>query len=99
MKISNVNLSPQMADPEFRKEWWRAQLETSVPTQFRVLREQRGLTQKGLATLTGMKQSAIARFENSTTANWKIETLIKLANALDAEFHIELHGFKQGDVK
>jgi hypothetical protein len=37
-----------------------------------------------------MKQSAISRFEVQRIANWKLETLLKLADALDAQLEIRL---------
>jgi hypothetical protein len=37
-----------------------------------------------------MKQSAISQFEGSRDANWKFETLTKLADALDAQLIITL---------
>ena len=43
-----------------------------------------------------MKQSAISRFEKSDEACWKFETLLKLAEALDAQLVISL--IKSEDV-
>lgn len=77
-------------DPEFRREWFRAELEASVPDLFRDLREIRGLTQADLAEKSEMKQSAISRFEASTEASWKLETLLRLADALDSRLSISL---------
>ena len=37
-----------------------------------------------------MKQSAISRFESSRDAKWKLETLLKLAEALDAQLVISV---------
>jgi transcriptional regulator with XRE-family HTH domain len=48
------------------------------------------MTQTKLADATGMKQSAISRFEKSTDANWKFETLLTLAEALDAQLQIRV---------
>lgn len=78
------------ADGEFRREWFRAELEYGVPEQFRALREDRRLTQTKLAEKADMKQSAISRFEKSTDANWNFETLLKLAEAMDAQLQIKV---------
>jgi HTH-type transcriptional regulator/antitoxin HipB len=75
---------------EFRREWFRAELELGVPDQFRALREERDLTQTQLAAKAEMKQSAISRFEKSTDATWNFETLLKLAEALDAQLQIRV---------
>lgn len=86
----NLNVASRLEVKEFRKEWFRSELEFSVPNQFRALRENRMLTQNDLATSTSMKQSAISRFESSTEAKWKLETLLTIADALDARLTIEL---------
>jgi HTH-type transcriptional regulator/antitoxin HipB len=86
----DLSLGKRLADPEFRREWFRAELEARVPELFRELRERRGMTQAELATKADMKQSAISRFELSTEATWKLETLLRLADALDAKLSISL---------
>lgn len=65
-------------------------LETNVPERFRDLRETRDMTQSDLADVADMKQSAISRFESQRVANWKLETLLKLADALDAQLEISI---------
>ena len=86
----DLNISRRLRSKEFRREWFRAQLEYGVPEQFRALREERHMTQTKLAAETGMKQSAISRFEKSTDAAWKLETLITLADSLDAQLQIRV---------
>ncbi len=55
-----------------------------MPTGSKIkeIRQQKGLTQKQLGDLCGMADSAIRRYENGK-ANPKIETLQKIADALD----------------
>jgi transcriptional regulator with XRE-family HTH domain len=83
-------------DPEFRREWFRADLETSVPDQVRALRELRGMTQDDLAEATGydgekpMKQSAISRFERSTDAKWELPTLLRMAEAMNGIVRVQI---------
>src|SRR5438874_13802665 len=86
----DLNLSERLKNPKFRREWFRAELETSVPYLFRSLRKRRKYTQGALAKLADMEQSAISRFEVSSDARWKIETLMKLADALDGRLFIGL---------
>src|SRR5438309_1272343 len=47
-------------------------LNKTIATQIRVLREQRKLTQKQLADLTGMTQPRIAVLEKSDYSSWSI---------------------------
>ena len=86
----DLRLAERLKSIEFRREWFRAALETDVPKLFRTLRERRELTQSELATLANMKQSAISRFEGSSDANWKFETLLAQAEAMDARLFIGL---------
>ena len=92
MKLHSIDLriGHRLKDPAFRREWFRAELETMVPSLFRSMREKRELNQTELATLAGMQQSAISRFEISTDAKWKFETLQKMAEALDSRLYIGL---------
>ena len=52
-------------------------------------RKERGLSQADLAALVGTTQSAIARLESGGRPP-RIDTLLRIANALDADLHIEL---------
>lgn len=72
------------SDPEFRREWFRAELEQGVPEQIRAMREVRGMSQTDLAVAAQMHQPAIARLERSGKANWNVETLIRVAEAMGA---------------
>jgi transcriptional regulator with XRE-family HTH domain len=92
VKLNSIDLTVghRLRDREFRREWFRAELESAVPELFRDLRELRGLTQSDLADLADMKQSAVSRFESSSEATWKLETLLRLADALDAQLSISL---------
>jgi len=52
-------------------------------------RRARGLSQAELAELCGTTQSAIARLEGGGRPP-RIDTLLRLANALDCDLHVEL---------
>jgi transcriptional regulator with XRE-family HTH domain len=86
----DLRLGAQLKELAFRRAWFRAELEAKVPEMFRDLREFRDLTQSDMAQLAGMKQSAVSRFEKSRDATWKLETLLTLAEALDAQLSITL---------
>lgn len=59
-----------------------------MPTGAKIkeIRKQKGLTQKQLGDLCGMADSAIRRYENGN-ANPKIETLQKIARALEVPLY------------
>ena len=52
-------------------------------------RTRRGLTQVELATLCGTTQSAVARLEKGTRPP-RLDTLLRIANALDCELDVSL---------
>ena len=52
-------------------------------------RVERGLSQRELAERTGTTQSAIARLESGGRPP-RIDTLLRIADALDCDLHVEL---------
>ena len=65
--------------------WLFAQIAGQVADR----RKERGLSQADLAALVGTTQSAIARLKSGGRPP-RIDTLLRIANALDADLHIEL---------
>ena len=63
----------------------------------KTFREEKGLTQSQLGDLCGMADSAIRRYENGR-ANPKIETLQKIADALEINV-LKLIGIKTDHQK
>jgi transcriptional regulator with XRE-family HTH domain len=64
-----------------------------VASQIRVLREQRGMTQKELGNAIGTQQAGISRLESINYSAWKTETLRKLARALRVRLRITFEPF------
>ena len=71
--------------------WLFAQIAGQVADR----RKGRGLSQADLAELVGTTQSAIARLESGGRPP-RVDTLLRIANALDADLHIELLGREPG---
>jgi transcriptional regulator with XRE-family HTH domain len=65
--------------------WLFAQIAEQVANR----RRDRGLSQADLAALVGTTQSAIARLESGGRPP-RIDTLLRIANALDSDLHVEL---------
>jgi transcriptional regulator with XRE-family HTH domain len=65
--------------------WFFARIADQVTDRRREL----GLSQQELAELTGTTQSAIARLESGGRPP-RIDTLLRIANALDAELVVEV---------
>lgn len=58
-------------------------------------RKKKGLTQKEVAEMTGLKQPAIARIENNVNSP-QLDTLIKILDALDLK--IEINSLKTDKI-
>lgn len=82
-------LASQLEDPEFRAEWTRLAPARAVSLRLLGYRVEHGLTQTALGRLVGMSQPAIARLEGGDHVP-SLETLIRLADALDIEFLVDI---------
>lgn len=78
-------LRERLAHVDEDQGWFFAQIAQQVAEQ----RKARGLSQQELGTLTGTTQSAIARLESGGRPP-RIDTLLRIAEALDCELVVEL---------
>jgi|GEM_PF-894013 transcriptional regulator with XRE-family HTH domain len=74
------------------RTYYRGEAFFRLADTFLLLRKQRGLTQAKLASLAGTTQTVISRFENASVKP-SLETIIKLAEAMDATVDIQLISF------
>ena len=79
----------QTADPAFRAEWERTALARAVALRLVRYRAEQDLSQRGLAERLGMTQPQVARLERGDV-NPTLETLMRLAGALEIEFTIDV---------
>jgi transcriptional regulator with XRE-family HTH domain len=86
--FTDLGIADELSNKEFRDQFFRSEREIDIPAQIKALRKFRGLTQTELAEKAGTKQSAISRIERSEETNWEIETLVKIAEALDARLSL-----------
>ena len=86
-------LKEDFKDKEVRHIYCGEFLNSSIATQIKVLREQRGLTQTELANLAGMKQSRIATIEDVNYSSWSISTLKRIAEAFDLALTVQFDSF------
>jgi DNA-binding XRE family transcriptional regulator len=64
--------------------------EMSVEQDLIALREERGLSQRALASLIGVTQPVIARIESGRSQNLELKTVVRIAAALGARVRIQL---------
>ncbi len=78
-----------MQDEEFRTEYHRLKPRYEMITQIIKERNSQKITQEELASRIGTQKSNISRFE-SGSYNPSLDFLIKVAEGLGKELHIEL---------
>ena len=82
-------LAAELAGPEFRAEWNRLAPARAVALRLVGYRIEHGLTQTALGRRLGMPQPAVARLEAGDHVP-SLETLVRLADALDIEFLVDI---------
>lgn len=86
-------LRQTFSDKDYRDSYSESFMNSYVAAQIKVLREQYPLTQGELAEKIGTSQPGVARFENVNYSSWKVETLRKIARALDVRLKITFEEF------
>jgi transcriptional regulator with XRE-family HTH domain len=79
--------------PEYRHAYAEENLDLSVGTQIKVLREQRDWRQADLAVHAEIRQPMVSRYESVNYSNWSINTLKKLARAFDVWLDVRFRSF------
>ena len=83
-------ITEQMKNPEFKKAWHDLDTEYELFESMIKAREKAGLSQTELAKRIGTKQPALSRLEKGGFKKATVETLKKIADALDARLVIKL---------
>ncbi len=101
MSDTSKTLREALKDPEYSEGYAESFLDSYIATQIKVLREQHGLSQQGLAELIGSKQGAISRIENVNYSRWNVSTLKKLARVfrLRLKVSFETYGTLLSEVE
>src|ERR1700683_1631174 len=92
-ELSREELVENFRDKEYRESYAEDFLNTTIATQMRVLREQRGITQSELASAVGTKQTAISRIENVDNSARNIGTLAKIACELGCRLRVSFETY------
>ena len=89
MKTSEQVLTDELLDPAFKAEWDRTAVARAVALKVLTYRTEHVISQRALAQKLGMSQPQIARIE-AGEHNPTIDTLARIADALDIEFAIDV---------
>lgn len=97
MKLSDMKTGRQVRDedyrddPEYRAEWDRTAFAREVALAVLNYRTDNGLSQRDLATRTGLTQPAIARLEAGETPP-RLETLVRLTCGTGLRLRLDVAG-------
>lgn len=83
-----ARLAAKLNNLTFRRRFFRLRAQEETAQHIRELRERRKLRQVDLAKRAGMKQSAVSRIEQASYSAWSYKTLLRIAEALDAQLRI-----------
>ena len=93
MRELRKKLIDEFQDEEYRYSYAEGFLNSCLAAQIKVLREQRGLNQTGLAHAIGTKQAGISRLEDVNYTSWNTGTLRRIAKALGVRLRITFEEF------
>lgn len=85
----------KMKDPAFKKAWKALNTEFELIESMLKARGKAGLSQKKLAERIGTKQPALSRLESGGFEKATLETLRKIADALDSRLVVKLQSKKK----
>lgn len=84
----NLDLGNKLQEKAYRDIFFEDWANDEVAAQLRQLRKFRRLRQIDVAKMTGMKQSAVSRIEQSAYSRWNFSSLTRIAQALDARVRV-----------
>ena len=84
------DIAERMKKPGFRKAWNELDAEFELMESMIKAREKSGVSQEELARRIGTKQPALSRLERGGFAKATVETLKKIADALDMRLVVKL---------
>lgn len=86
-------LFKELDNKEYRDAYVASQINIGIPFQIRALRTSRGWNQETLAKHTGMTQPRISEIEKPGARRLNIETLLRVAAALDVALQVRFTTF------
>ena len=87
-RYAKDTLNELMKDPDFAKEWESMEPEFQIIKAMIDARNEKGITQKELSSITVITQGDISKLENGT-ANPSIRTLQRIAEGLGKNLVIQ----------
>lgn len=94
-EVYALDRRPEWQDREYREAYMEAAVEQGVAWQIRINRQQRGLSQKALASAIGTQQSAVSRLEDPEYGGQSLDTLMQIAKAFDCALAVKFISYSQ----
>jgi len=83
------------SDEEYRQGYLEASIEQGIAWQIKANRKSRGLTQTQFAERLGTTQSGVSRLEDPAYGQQSLDTLVKVAHALDCALTVKFVPYSQ----
>lgn len=90
-----AQLAQRLQGKEYRDAIVAAENSNAIAFQIKAMQADRGWTQEELGNVAGMKQAFISRIVNSTSGNYSLATLRKLASAFDVALIVRFAPFNE----
>jgi transcriptional regulator with XRE-family HTH domain len=95
ISTNSTSLISKLHDREYRESFVSSLINSTIAYQIRYLRKNENLDQAELGVLAGMKQAAISRLENPDYGNLSVNTLKRIAKALDVGLIVRFAPFSE----
>lgn len=82
-------LKKDLKDPEFKKAFNEEDVFSSIAIQIARIREQKHLTQSGLAKKLHTTQQTVSRLEDVKDDGYSVKTLVKIASTFHRRLKVE----------
>ncbi|MDO8291469.1 MAG: helix-turn-helix domain-containing protein [Gallionella sp.] len=84
-----------LKNPKAREAYVEAELVNGLAHQIRIIRQQRGLTQKQLAEKLGTTQTTVSRLENPSYGRYSLRSLLALSKVFDVALFVRYMPFSK----
>src|SRR5271170_7018505 len=88
LSVAKINFVQRLKNRVFRRKFFRSSAQEDVAQQIRELRRKLKMRQVDLAKAAHMKQSAVSRIEQADYSRWSFNTILRIADSLDARVSV-----------
>lgn len=93
--LSLINKIQKLKNKKFRHAYLKEHIRIGIASQIRILRNKSNMSQSQLAEIIGTKQSVVSRLEDPDSGAVNLNTLLKVAEALDVSLIVKFASFSK----